>query len=91
MLTDIMGHSSVVPIALPVSIVIGLLFYSFFHTTCGMDIGASIVAAKVACGVVNVAIGIPKNLILGDILSLLFVRPVSLAAAVSVVAWVAQQ
>jgi hypothetical protein len=85
-----MGHSSIVPIALPISIVIGVAFYSFFHGSCGMDPASSIVLAKIACGVANLGIGIPKNALLGDILSLVAVRPISLVAAVTAVAWIAQ-
>jgi hypothetical protein len=85
-----MGHSSVVPIALPISIVIGVAFHGFFHGSCGMDAASSLVLAKIACGVANLGIGIPKNALLGDILSLLAVRPLSLVAAVSAVGWIAQ-
>ncbi len=83
-----MFHSSVVPIALPVSLILGMMFFTMFNRM-DLDPASSLAAAKIATGLVNVAIGIPKNLVAFDILSLLLVRPVSLVAAVGLVGWLA--
>ena len=85
-----MFHSSAVPIALPLSVMIGLGFYVFFHDSCDMDIASSMALAKIACGISNLSIGIPKNVILGDILSLIFVRPISLIVAIYALVWLIQ-
>ncbi|MEY2883647.1 MAG: hypothetical protein RL490_1371 [Pseudomonadota bacterium] len=79
-----MFHSSVVPVALPLSLVIGIIFYSIFNSL-GSDPVTSVAAAKTMLSITNVLVGIPKNLIVGDILSLLFVRPLSLVAGLSII------
>lgn len=79
-----MFHSSFVPIAFPISLVIGLLSYGVIHGL-GFSAADSASAAQTVTVLANVVIGIPKNLIVGDILSLIFVRPLSAFAAVSLI------
>jgi hypothetical protein len=79
-----MFHSSVVPIALPVSVITGLIFYSIAHSL-GLDAMNIITATKIFTAAVNLIVGIPKNAITGDILSLIFVRPISLIAALIII------
>ena len=79
-----MFHSSAIPIALPVSVIIGLIFYGIFHSL-DPNVADSIYAAKLCTAIVNLLIGIPKNAIAGDILSLIIVRPISLIAALSII------
>jgi hypothetical protein len=79
-----MFHSSAVPIALPASVIIGLIFYGIFHSL-DPNMADSVFAAKLCTAIINLMIGIPKNAIAGDILSLIIVRPISLIAALSIV------
>jgi hypothetical protein len=79
-----MFHSSVVPIALPISVITGLIFYGIFHSL-GLNTVNVITATKACTAIVNLAVGIPKNAIAGDILSLIFVRPVSLITALIII------
>jgi hypothetical protein len=79
-----MFWSSTLPVALPISVLSGILFFVGFHDL-GFDIPTSIIAAKICAGLVNLAIGVPKNALSADILSLVFIRPLSLLAAVALV------
>jgi hypothetical protein len=79
-----MFHSSVVPIALPISVITGLIFYGISHNL-GLNAMNVITATKVCTAIINLAVGIPKNAITGDILSLIIVRPISLITALIII------
>ena len=78
-------HSSLVPIALPLSVAIGAGSYFTLHAM-GARPQEAVVIAEWIGGLVNVAIGVPKNLILGDLLSLILVRPLSAWGTVAAIA-----
>ncbi len=71
-----MFHSSLVPIALPSSLLLAVLMYYFFCLFMPSRDALSI--SLWGAGFANVLIGIPKNVMLGDVLSLVFARPLSL-------------
>ncbi len=73
-------HSSIAPVALAASVCAGCLTFSVMHDS-GMDAKSALVAAQWVTGIVNLGLGVPKNVLLGDFVSLLFVRPASFAAA----------
>lgn len=77
-------HSSVVPIALPISVITGVIFYGIAHSL-GLNTIDIITSTKICTAIVNLAVGIPKNAVFGDVLSLIFVRPISLIAALMII------
>jgi hypothetical protein len=79
-----MFHSSIVPIALPISVITGLIFYGIAHSL-GLNTIDIVTSTKICTAIVNLAVGIPKNVIFGDVLSLIFVRPISLIAALMII------
>lgn len=70
-------HSSLVPVALPVSLAASLGTVLALHAL-GASLPQALTIATWVGGVLNVAIGLPKNLVMGDVLSVLLVRPLSL-------------
>ena len=76
-----MFHSSFIPIALPSSLLVsGLIWYAL--KLIGVSDHDTLVFTLWGGGLINVAIGLPKNIYLGDFLSLLVVRPISLLVTV---------
>ena len=78
-------HSSLVPVALPVSLGIGVGIVFVLHAL-GASLPQALAIATWVGGVLNVAIGLPKNLLTGDVLSVLLVRPLSLWAVLAALA-----
>lgn len=75
-------HSSLVPIALIGSTIAGVVSYNM-AVGGGATPEDALTTAKWVAGILNVVIGVPKNLIMLDFVSLLLARPTSLVAVVA--------
>lgn len=75
-----MFHSSFVPIALPSSLLLAVVMYYFLCLFIPPRDAISITLW--GAGFANVLIGVPKNIMLGDFLSLVIVRPLSLVLTI---------
>lgn len=79
-------HSSIVPIALPISLVAGAIVFQIARHIPGISIAAALSFTQWTAGILNVAIGLPKNLLVADFVSAIFVRPLSLWGTVALLA-----
>jgi|GEM_PF-6607341 len=79
-----MFHSSLIPLGFFSSLLVGFCTYFALHQY-GYSPAESVAGAQTVTLIVNVIVGVPKNLIVGDILSLIFVRPISALATIALV------
>lgn len=80
-----MAHSSILPIALPVSLLLGGTSYAVAAVV--VDHDTALGFAKWVAGISNVTIGVAKNMMLADFISLILVRPLSLLATIVILGW----
>lgn len=82
-----MFHSSIIPVGLPVSTVLGVMLALALNST-GMAAAEVLVWAKTVTALSNLLAGGAKNLAMLDYASLLVMRPISLFISLTAVAGV---